>query len=86
VISQSATAPETSLIEVNVAASICVFLSATRQSSEFPANATIASNVKSAARVLIIDFRPVAAAGIAGRVADHVSQPSPYGRRSHGLR
>ena len=49
--SQSAAAPEKMRMNVKLAASILVCFSAARQSSEFPANAIIASNVKIKSRI-----------------------------------
>jgi hypothetical protein len=50
-ISQSAIAPESMRIDVKVAGSIAVCFSATRQSSELPANAIIAKDVSTNIRV-----------------------------------
>jgi hypothetical protein len=49
--SQSATAPDRIRMKVNVAASIVVCLSASRQSKELLANAIIASDVSMKSRV-----------------------------------
>jgi hypothetical protein len=51
--SQSATAPEKTRMNVNVAGSIAVVLSASRQSSELLANAIIASDVSKKIRALL---------------------------------
>ncbi|WP_340122501.1 hypothetical protein [Methylobacter svalbardensis] len=50
-ISQSATAPEMSRIDVKLAASMPVCFSANRQSNEFPAKAIMASKVRTMIRV-----------------------------------
>ena len=52
-ISPSIKAPETKRIVVKLAASILVCLSASRQSNEFPANASMAIAVKAIVRMLI---------------------------------
>ena len=65
--SQSATAPDKIRMKVNVAASIVVCLSASRQSKELLANAIIASDVSMKSRV---DF------------IAHEIRPPPVGKRT----
>src|SRR5262245_56879985 len=54
-IAASTSAPEASLIVVKLAASIAVSRRATRQSSDLPANASMANRVSNAIRGVIIE-------------------------------